>query len=147
MRAVRPVFAILLLAAWMPASGAESRQACSGSGFLASDYSWFGIPVMHNARQSVGDDERCLYVVPVSVAVAEEWHGKKLAEEGWLSTRREPTERGVSLEFRDSNRLLRIDISDIQFATAILLRRPVFVPAEASRGRLQDQLRNLRATR
>lgn len=126
MNAVRAI-ALMWLATWMPALGAEVSSACSGSAFLRSSYVWFGIPVMHNARQSAGDDERCLYVVPVSVEVAEEWHGKRLAEEGWLATKREPTERGVMLEFQSPARVVRIEINDIEFGTAVLLRRPVIM--------------------
>lgn len=122
---MRSLVAIMLLIAWLPAVGAEAPSACSGSAFLRSNYVWFGIPVMRNARQSAGDDERCLYVVPVSVEVAEEWHSKRLTEAGWSATKRDPTERGVTLEFRSPARVVRVEIRNIEFGTAILLRRPV----------------------
>lgn len=107
---------------------AQARDPCSGSAFLASNYQWFGIPVMRNARQPAGDEERCLYVVPVSVALTEEWHLKRLAEQGWQSTKREAAGRDVALEFRNLDRILRIVISDIDFATAVLIKRPTLAP-------------------
>jgi hypothetical protein len=127
---VKYVLALILLIMGMPALGAEARPACSGSAFLSSDYYWLGVPVMHNASQPVGDDKRCAYVVPVSVELAEQWHEKKLPEEGWQRTNREPTDRGVALEFRDAHRIVQIVITDIQFATVIVVKRPVFIVAD-----------------
>ena len=99
---------------------------------MSSDYNWLGIPVMHNASQPAGDDVRCLYVVPVSVALVEQWHLKKLGEEGWQAIGREPTERGVELEFQNVDRVVRIVINDIQFATAVLVKRPVMTVADTT---------------
>jgi hypothetical protein len=126
---LRIFLAVALLAAGDLTLGAEARKPCSGSAFLASNYYWAGIPVMRNASQSAGDELRCLYVVPVSVDMAEQWHRKKLTEEGWLATKREPTERGVELEFRNADRVIRVAISDLQLGTAVLLKRPVFITA------------------
>ncbi len=120
---------LLLLAA--TANAAEPKKPCSGSAFLATNYSWLGIPVMRNASQSAGDPLRCLYVVPVSVTLAEEWHRKKLAEEGWTPRARESTERGVELEFRKADQLLQVAITDLQIGTAVLLKRPILVTARS----------------
>jgi hypothetical protein len=129
---LRSILASIMLALSASVLAAEAPQACSGSGFLSSDYSWLGIPVMHNASQPAGDDVRCLYVVPVSVALVEQWHLKKLAEEGWQAIRRESTERGVELDFQRIDRVVRIVIDDIQFATAVLVKRPVMTVADTT---------------
>lgn len=120
------LIAALLMFACAPSFGAESqaRDPCSGSAFLASNYHWFGVPVMRNAAQPAGDQARCLYVVPVSVALTEEWHLKKFAEEGWESTKRTRAESEVELEFRNLDRIVRVVISDLDFATAVLVKRP-----------------------
>lgn len=120
------LLAAMLIFACAQSFAAEARDPCSGSAFLASNYQWFGIPVMRNASQPAGDEERCLYVVPVSVALTEEWHLKRLAEQGWKSTKRDAVGRDVELEFRNLNRIVRIVISDIDFATAVLIKRPTF---------------------
>lgn len=130
--AARYIVAPIMLALSASVFAADAPQACSGSGFLSSDYNWFGIPVMHNASQPAGDDVRCLYVVPVSVALVEQWHLKKLAEDGWQAIRREPTERGVELDFQNVDRVVRVVINDIQFATAVLVKRPVVTVADAA---------------
>jgi hypothetical protein len=129
----RILLAVLCLACQLPALAAEPRQArepCSGSAFLATNYTWAGIPVMRNASQSAGDESRCLYVVPVSVELAESWHLKRLGEEGWEQLSREPIEKGVELEFRKTHQVIRVAITDLQLGTAVLLRRPVFITAQ-----------------
>lgn len=132
MNSLRYILAPIMLALSPPVFAADAPQACSGSGFLSSDYSWLGIPVMHNASQPAGDDVRCLYVVPVNVALVEQWHLKKLGEEGWQAISREPTDRGVELEFQNVDRVVRIVINDIQFATAVLVKRPVMTVADTT---------------
>jgi hypothetical protein len=129
---MRYIVAAIMSVHCASALAAESRQACSGSGFLASDYYWFGVPVMHNASQPAGDDARCLYVVPVSIALAVQWHQKKLAAEGWQAIGSKPVERGVELEFQKTERVVRIVINDIQFATAVLVKRPVMTVADTA---------------
>lgn len=128
--AARMLLVLLLLAIELPAGAAEPRKPCSGSAFLASNYYWAGIPVMRNASQSAGDQLRCLYVVPVSVELAEEWHRKKLGEEGWQQLTRASIDRGVELEFRKAHQVIRIAITDLQLGTAVLLKRPVFTTAQ-----------------
>lgn len=126
---MRHLLAPLLVFLAVSAHAAEPKKACSGSAFLATNYSWSGLPVMRNASQSAGDQQRCLYVVPVSVALAEEWHRKKLAEGGWTPLGREPFDRGVELEFRKADQVVRVVITDLQLGTAVLLKRPVLMTA------------------
>jgi hypothetical protein len=66
------------------------------------------------------------------VALVEQWHLKKLAEEGWQAIRRESTERGVELDFQNVDRVVRIVIDDIEFATAVLVKRPVMTVADTT---------------
>lgn len=127
---MRSLLVVVLLAVGGVVLAAEPRPSCSGSAFLASNYHWAGIPVMRNASQSAGDQLRCLYVVPVSVDLAEEWHRKKLGEEGWQQATRASIDRGVELEFRKAHQVIRVTITDLQLGTAVLLKRPVFIMAQ-----------------
>ncbi len=129
-RIARYLLVSMFVAAAAPVLAAEPAKHCSGSAFLASNYYWAGIPVMRNASQSAGDQLRCLYVVPVSVELAEEWHRKKLGEEGWQQLTRASIDRGVELEFRKSHQVIRVAITDLQLGTAVLLKRPVFIMAQ-----------------
>lgn len=128
---MRDLLILLLLLLASAANAAEPKQPCSGSAFLATNYSWWGMPVMRNASQSAGDSLRCLYVVPVSVTLAEEWHRKRFAEEGWTPLERMATERGVELQFRKADQLLQVAITDLQIGTAVLLKRPMLATARA----------------
>lgn len=129
--AMRDLLIPLLLLLAASTHAAEPRQPCSGSAFLATNYSWLGIPVMRNASQSAGDSLRCLYVVPVSGALAEDWHRKRFTEEGWTPLARTPTERGVELEFQKADQLLQVAITELQVGTAVLLKRPILAGARA----------------
>jgi hypothetical protein len=42
---------------------------------------------------------------------------------------RTPTERGVELQFRKADQLLRVGISELQVGTAVLLKRPILASA------------------
>lgn len=130
-KVMRDLLILLLLLLGASAHAAEPKQPCSGSAFLATNYSWLGIPVMRNASQSAGDSLRCLYVVPVSAALAEEWHRKRFTEEGWTPRARTPTERGVDLEFQKADQLLQVAITELQVGTAVLLKRPILAGARA----------------